>query len=222
MRETSGLQEIRLYVYQQFAETGTAPDTHQIAQNFNLTLEATKEIIQELADSRHIAIDKDHKILMAHPFSSVPLGFAVMGEKTIWWGGCSWDSFAVPNLLSQEVVVSTTCPNCLTAHAWRVDPQTPPKGNQVAHFLVPVKQMWTDVIHTCGNQRIFCNEECLDSWLVQSQNQKGYVMSLATLWNLASHWYEGRMSLDYKRREPETAAQYFREAGLSGSFWGLD
>ena len=215
-------QDIRLYIYEQFAFTGKAPEIDQIAQFFGLPLEATKEIIQELADSRHIAIDKDHKILMAHPFSSVPLGFAVMGEKTLWWGGCSWDSFALPNLLSQEVVVSTTCPNCFSAFAWRVDPRTPPTGDQLAHFLVPVKQMWTDVVHTCGNQRIFCNERCLDSWLVQSQLEKGYVMNLATLWSLASRWYEGRMGLDYRRREPETAAQYFREAGLSGSFWGLD
>ena len=215
-------RDIRLYIYEQFAFTGNAPEIDQIAQVFGLPLEATKEIIKELADSRHIAIDQDHKILMAHPFSSVPLGFAVMGEKTLWWGGCSWDSFALPNLLSQEVVVSTTCPNCLSAFVWRVNPHTPPKGDQLAHFLVPVKQMWTDVVHTCGNQRIFCNEECLDSWLVKSQNEKGYVMNLATLWNLASRWYEGRMALDYRRREPETAAQYFREAGLSGSFWGLD
>ena len=214
-------QGIRLYIYQEFAVTGKAPEIDQIAQVFGLPSEATKEIIQELADSRHIAIDKDQQILMAHPFSSVPLGFAVMGEKTLWWGGCSWDSFALPNLLSQEVVVSTTCPNCLNAFAWRVDPHTPPTGDQVAHFLVPVKQMWTDVVHTCGNQRIFCNEECLDSWLVQSHNEKGYVMNLATLWNLASRWYDGRMALNYRRREPETAAQYFREAGLSGSFWGL-
>lgn len=215
-------KDIRLYIYQQFAVTGRAPDTNQIAGVFSLSLDATKEIIRELADSRHIAIDKNYKILMAHPFSSVPLGFAVMGEKTLWWGGCSWDSFALPNLLLQEVVVSTTCPNCLSAFAWRVDPHTPPTGDQVAHFLVPVKQMWTDVIHTCENQRIFCDEECLDSWLSQSKNKKGYVMNLDTLWRLASNWYEGRMTLDYRRREPETAAKYFRDAGLSGSFWGLD
>ena len=32
---------------------------------------------------------------MAHPFSTVPLGFSVMGNRTLWWGGCAWDSFAL-------------------------------------------------------------------------------------------------------------------------------
>lgn len=36
---------------------------------------------------------------MAHPFTAVPLGFSVMGQDTLWWGGCAWDSFAIPHLL---------------------------------------------------------------------------------------------------------------------------
>ncbi|MGW6915370.1 hypothetical protein ACWGB8_16365 [Kitasatospora sp. NPDC054939] len=32
------------------------------------------------------------RVVMAHPFASVPLGFSVMGAHTLWWGGCAWDS----------------------------------------------------------------------------------------------------------------------------------
>ncbi|WP_438854452.1 hypothetical protein [Agromyces sp. M3QZ16-3] len=37
---------------------------------------------------------------MAHPFASIDLGFSAMGERMLWWGGCAWDSFAVPDLLA--------------------------------------------------------------------------------------------------------------------------
>lgn len=215
-------REFRLFIYQQLARRGTAPDIIELSRHFNLSIEESKAILQELATARHIAINSDLQILMAHPFSTIPLGFSVMGEETLWWGGCSWDSFALPNLVKQEVVVATTCPNCESAHAWRVAPELPPQGNQVAHFLIPTKDMWIDVMHTCGNQRIFCNEKCLDKWLEKTHNEKGYVMNLSTLWVLASHWYDGRLNLDYERREPTTAAQYFREVGLSGPFWGLE
>jgi hypothetical protein len=77
---------------------------------------------------------------MAHPFSSIPLGFSVMGSNTLWWGGCAWDSFALPNLLSTEVVVATTCLNCLRAHSWRVDPNTPPEGATDCSFFDSYKQ----------------------------------------------------------------------------------
>jgi hypothetical protein len=81
--------------------------------------------------------------------------------------------------------------------------------------------MWDDVVHTCSHQRIFCSETCVDAWLAASGRERGYVMDLATLWRLASGWYEGRLSPGYARREPSAAADYLRGAGLSGPFWGL-
>jgi hypothetical protein len=146
-----------------------------------------------------------------------------MGRATLWWGGCAWDSFAVPHLLPGEpdVLVATRCPACDRPHAWVVDRDAPPEGDQAVHFLVPTSRIWDDVVHTCANQRIFCDGSCVDSWLRTSGNERGYVMDLATLWRLASRWYEGRLERGYQRRDPTTAVEYFRSAGLRGPFWGL-
>ena len=146
-----------------------------------------------------------------------------MGARALWWGGCAWDSFALPHLLpdEDEVLVATTCPACDRAHAWLVTASAPPAGDQVAHFLVPVAHMWDDVVHTCGHQRLFCDERCVAAWLDRSGNERGYVMDLATLWRLAAHWYDGRLERGYVRREPTAARAHFAEVGLSGPFWGL-
>jgi hypothetical protein len=142
-----------------------------------------------------------------------------MGARTLWWGGCAWDSFAIPHLLDDEpdVLVATRCPACDTPHAWVVGRDGPPTGDQVAHFLVPVRRIWDDVVHTCANQRLFCSIECVEA----VHDQPGYVMDLATLWRLARGWYAGRMEPGYRRRDPSSAAAYFAEAGLRGPFWGL-
>ena len=142
---------------------------------------------------------------MAHPFASIPLGFAVMGSRTLWWGGCAWDSFALPHLLPDEpeVLVSTTCPGCRAPHAWTVGRDAPPAGTQVAHFLVPVAHIWDDVVHTCGHQRLFCNEECVDGWLAATGNTKGYVMDLATLWRLAARLVRGTPRTRLHAARPE-------------------
>jgi hypothetical protein len=154
---------------------------------------------------------------MAHPFSSVPLGFSVMGRNTLWWGGCAWDSFALPNLLPHEapVLVATRCPACDRAHAWSVGIERPPDGDQVAHFLTPVARMWDDVVHTCAHQRIFCSRECLARWLHDSGETEGFVLDLTGLWRLAAHWYDGRLEHGYVRREPAAAQDYLREVGLT-------
>jgi len=215
-------EDVRIAVYNRFRR-GDVPSVADLAADLSVTREEVSAELQTLAEQRHLALDADGEIVMAHPFTTVPLGFSVMGKDTLWWGGCAWDSFAIPHLLPEQspVLVATACPACNAGHAWHVDNQEPPPGNQVAHFLVPASQMWDDVVHTCGNQRIFCSEQCVTDWLRRTGNQPGYVMNLPTLWRLASGWYAGRFERGYVRREPSVAADYLRAVGLSGPFWGL-
>lgn len=216
-------QRTRLAIYTHFASGGRLPTHDALARQLDLSQQDYETALDELASTHHVVLE-DGEVVMAHPFSTRSFGFSVMGPRTLWWGGCAWDSFAIPNLVpdSPQVLVATACPACATPHAWTVTNQAPPDGDQVAHFLVPITRAWSDVINTCSNQRIFCSEHCVDEWLARSGNERGYVMSLETLWRLAEHWYDGRLDTPYLRRDPATAADYFRSVGLRGPFWGLD
>lgn len=213
---------MRIAVYELFRR-GQIPTVTLLAGDLKTTVEEVSAGLHALADQRHLALGAAGEITMAHPFTAIPLGFSVMGQDTLWWGGCAWDSFALPHLLPDQspVLVATTCPACDTPHAWQVDNREPPTGDQVAHFLVPTSHMWDDIVHTCGNQRIFCSEPCVTAWLGRTGYQRGYVMDLPTLWRLASGWYVGRLDRGYLRREPSAAADYLRSVGLTGKFWGL-
>jgi hypothetical protein len=215
------LEDLRLAVYQGFVDEGRPPSVEDLSRQLSATSAEVHDGLAELARQRHVVLDAEGAVVMAHPFSAVPLGFSVMGRRTLWWGGCAWDSFALPHLLDSDpsVLVATTCPGCGRAHAFVVDRSGPPEGGQVAHFLVPTKRMWDDVVHTCGHQRVFCDEGCVDSWLAATGNQRGYVMDLAMLWRFASRWYDGRLARGYTRRDPASADGYFREVGLTGAFW---
>lgn len=217
------LESLRLAVYGSFVATGAAPTTTELAETMSVSADAVRAGLSELAAARHVVLDRAGHVVMAHPFASVPLGFSVMGASTLWWGGCAWDSFALPHVVTTEpdVLVATRCPACSTPHAWVVGRDAPPPGDQVAHFLVPAAHIWDDVVHTCAHQRLFCDEQCVDAWLARTGNPRGYVMDLATLWRLAAHWYDGRLEPGYVRRDPTTAAEYLRSVGLSGPFWGL-
>ncbi|MWA07217.1 hypothetical protein F8568_044185 [Actinomadura sp. LD22] len=216
------VEQLRVTVYRIFAGTGRAPSAEDLMRELDAPRSQVDEGLRALAAARHLALDARGSITMAHPFSAVPLGFSVMGATTLWWGGCAWDSFALPHLLddADPALVATRCPACDTPHVWDVTRQTPPPGDQVAHFLVPAAHMWDDVVHTCGHQRIFCSQPCVDAWLKRTGNAPGYVLDLPTLWRLASRWYEGRLDHGYIRREPAAAADYLRSVGLTGPFWG--
>jgi hypothetical protein len=216
-------EDVRLAVYHALASDGRLPTDDELALRAGVTTTDLTTALRRLAEQRHVVL-RDGRVVMAHPFATIPLGFAVMGRSTLWWGGCAWDSFALPHLLPDdaEVLVATRCPGCDGALSWVVGRDQPPAGDEVAHFLVPAERIWDDVVHTCAHQRLFCRRECVQRWLDDSGEREGYVMDLATLWRLASRWYEGRLDRGYTRRDPGAAAAYFRDVGLRGPFWGLD
>jgi hypothetical protein len=218
------VESVRLAIYRDLADRGQTPKRSELRDTLGLRAEEVDEAIRHLAATRHLVLDASGTIVLAHPFATRNFAFSVMGAGTLWWGGCAWDAFAIPHLVQAEpsVLVATTCPNCTAPHAWTVSTAEPPVGNQVAHFLVPVANIWDDVVHACSNQRIFCSERCVREWLSRTGNSEGSLFDLATLWRLASRWYAGRLDSPYRRREPAEARTYFRDVGLSGPFWGLD
>ncbi|GAA1752770.1 organomercurial lyase [Agromyces humatus] len=223
-RAQTDIERVRVEVYRSYAEQGHPPSRPAIEAATRLSPAEVEHALTTLAETRHVVLDDDGRIIMAHPFASIDLHFSVKGTHTLWWGGCAWDAFAIPHLVpgEHEVLVATTCAACGTPHAYVVGTAEPPAGDEVAHFLVPAAHSWDDVVHTCSNQRIFCTEKCVDDWLAATGNERGSVFDLATLWRLAAHWYEGRLDSPYVRREPSEAKAYFAQVGLKGAFWGLE
>lgn len=216
------IERVRVAAYAHFAQTGAAITPAIAAKQLSLSVESAAEAFTALHNSRHFALDDHGVIVLAHPFASRNFGFSVMGADVLWWGGCAWDSFAIPHLVPEEpnVLIATRCPNCDRAHSWTVTTEAPPEGEQRVHFLEPMARVWDDVIHACGNQQIFCDEACIDEWLEKTGNDRGFSFDLAGLWRLASQWYAGRLEPGYVRREPLVAAAYFESVGLTGEFWG--
>lgn len=215
-------ERVRLAMYAALAATGRLPSATELAEQTSLSSSELDDAMEELAAGRHLVFDDDHEVVLAHPFATRNFAFSVMGARTLWWGGCAWDAFAIPNLVPEEpsALVATTCPACDTAHSWTVTSDGPAAGTQVAHFLTPMAHVWDDVVHACENQRIFCDETCVQRWLEETGNERGAVFDLATLWRLASQWYAGRLDTPYRRREPQEAHEYFTSVGLVGAFWG--
>lgn len=216
------LEDVRLAVYGALATTGHLPGSDVLADLAGGPDRAT-DAVGLLADRRAWALGTDGEIVLAHPFATRSFGYSVMSDRTLWWGGCCWDAFAIPHLVPDcdSVIVAGSCPACERAMAWRVDTTSPPTGPERAHFLVPTARMWEDVIHTCSNQLLFCDDACIDAWLARTGHTGGYRMDLPTLWRFAAGWYAGRLDRGYKRREPADALSYFADVGLKGAFWGL-
>ena len=83
-------------MYGGYVDDGRPPTVETMATALGLGAGDVHESLAGLDEARHIVLNADGDIVMAHPFASVPLGFSEMGSDTLWWGGFAWDSFAIP------------------------------------------------------------------------------------------------------------------------------
>ncbi|WP_406628992.1 organomercurial lyase [Amycolatopsis sp. WGS_07] len=201
-------EDVRVAVYRAFASRGRPPTAPELADAAHGSLAVAKQALHRMADPRWLWLDECEHVALAAPFAAVPLGFAVMGEHTMWWGGCAWDSFAIPHLVSgePEVLVATRCPGCGEPSALVVRRDRPPKGAQVAYFPASPDQLAGDR----GKQRLYCGESCVDS--------PGELLGLDALWHLAKDWYTGCLEPGYRPRGPVEAAEYFAANGRPDAF----
>jgi hypothetical protein len=214
------LERLRVAVYRGFAATGAPPTVEALAATVDRSTAHLVAGLEALAEAHHLVL-RDGRIVLAHPFASTNFGFSVMGQRTLYWGGCAWDAFAIPHLVDAEpsALVATQCPACGTPHAWVVDRSGPPGGDQVVHFPTEAARVWDDVVRTCSRQRIFCSRDCVERWSASAGVPVGAVFDLATLWRLAARWYEGRLDTPYERRDPATAVAFFADVGIPRSFY---
>lgn len=217
----SEVEDLRLLIYRSFAESGVAPRTRDLTEVVGGP-DRARAALHALARDRQLVLDPDGAIVLAHPFAGRSFGFSVMGADTLWWGGCAWDSFAIPHLLRQSaVLVATRCGGCFSPIAVEVERDRPPTSDIVAHFATPMAHVWDDVVRACSNQLLFCSTECIARWAQATHSPLGATLDASTLWQLAGDWYAGRLERDHVRREPGDAAAYFAGCGLSGPFWAI-
>ena len=61
----------------------------------------------------------------------------------------------------------------------------------------------------------------MDDWLDGNGHERGAVLDLETLWELAKAWYDGRLSPAWRGRKVEDSTVILRRLGLDGEFWRL-
>ena len=61
----------------------------------------------------------------------------------------------------------------------------------------------------------------MHTWSAQTETPIGAIMPVANLWQLSQHWYDGRLSPDWKPRPRELSQDLLRDAGFTGAFWTL-
>lgn len=247
---TPAEREVRLAIYRTFSGLGRPPSVAELAASAGRPAAAVRAALRALHDAHAIVLTPaGDAVRMAHPFSAAPMGFVVCADGAgpagyagdrMWWGGCAWDSFGIGAALREPVEIRTRCPGCGRELAVRAGPaQAPghasapvpaprqgegraPAAELVVHIPVPARAWWDDVVATCGNIRLFCDQAHVGAWAgARPRRPVGRVMPAATMWRLAQLWYGDRLDPDWAPRPVAAAQELLRRCGLTGDFWRL-
>ena len=66
---------------------------------------------------------------------------------------------------------------------------------------------------------LFRSEESIDRWCEAQGVERRPTVSLDQLWQLATTWYENRLTPESRRPSPDEMAGIFSRIGLNGPFW---
>jgi hypothetical protein len=59
------------------------------------------------------------------------------------------------------------------------------------------------------------------TWSAQTETPIGEIVAIANLWQLSRHWFENRMSPDWRKPPREVLQEMLRDHGFTGPFWSL-
>src|ERR1700740_3144046 len=89
-------REVRLYVFQQAAETARVPQPAEIAEALKRPPAEIHEALKQLAAAKVLILaPNDGNIWAANPFCAVPSPFRVETRGRTYWGICIWDALGI-------------------------------------------------------------------------------------------------------------------------------
>jgi hypothetical protein len=141
--------ELKLSIYQHFAEHGSAPAVEDLSQRLERSPDEILEGFQRLASKRMLVLMADGRtIRMAPPFSGVETQHRVRVGKVDYSANCAWDAFGIVAALGGAGEVRSRCEQTgepLKLTLTRAGPEPSP---WVFHTPVPASRWWQDIVFT--------------------------------------------------------------------------
>jgi hypothetical protein len=141
---------IKLAVYRLTADSGSVPDSAQVAESLGLTDAAVLAAFQRLQSKRLLFLEPGDpsRIRMAPPFSGVATAFPVHAQGKSYWANCVWDAFGVAAALHADAVSPAV--DAYTGEPLLLEVKNGQAVSQpyVAHFAVPAAHWWDDIVFT--------------------------------------------------------------------------
>jgi hypothetical protein len=141
---------VKLALYRMIAQTGTVPNSAEVAQATGLSEEEVRVAFATLHAKRLLVPEPGDpsQIRMAPPFSGVATSFPVEAQGKHYYANCAWDAFGIAAALHSDAIISASDGFSGQPLTLEVKNGQPTVQAYVAHFAVPAAHWWDDIIYT--------------------------------------------------------------------------
>jgi hypothetical protein len=213
---------LRIQINRYIFINGFAPTVSQLSVLTKAEEVEVKKGLRQLADSHALVLHPNSfDIWVAHPFALFPTLFWVESGSKRWWGNCAWCSFGISALSKNDSRIFTKMSGESQPLTIDVVNGTVIQNELCVHFPLPAKRMWDNVIYTCANMLVFEDTGQVDEWCKRHSVEKGQVLPIEQVWQLAKLWYGNYLDDSWTRKTPKYAESIFKSVGLTGTFWEL-
>ncbi len=140
---------LKLSIYRSLADTGHAPRIRELPASHAVAPDEVVAALARLRALRLVVLEPGTgEICMAPPFSAVPTSFEVTANGRTYHANCVWDAYGIAAALHADADVSTRCGCCGDPMTMAVRAGAPVATAGLAHFAVPARRWWYDIVHT--------------------------------------------------------------------------
>ena len=141
--------DIRLFIYQVFADRGSPPSVSEAAGWSGTSIEDASRAFHRLHRGHALFLEPGtDDVRMANPLSAIPTSYRVeVGDRTLY-ANCAWDSVGIPAMLHLDASINVRFDGeepigySIRDGALDADPRL------VVHFPVRFSHWYDDLIHT--------------------------------------------------------------------------
>jgi hypothetical protein len=141
--------QVKLAVYEHFAETGSRPSPGEVARRVGSEVESVVAAYRGLCDQRVLVVEPDESsIRMASPFSGIPTQHVVDAGGIRYFANCAWDALGVLAALHKPGTIHSRCEESGEPLRLEVGSRGPERSDWLFHSLVPAAKWWDDIVFT--------------------------------------------------------------------------
>ncbi|KAH8807368.1 Alkylmercury lyase-domain-containing protein [Xylogone sp. PMI_703] len=224
--------EVRFHIFKFYLEHCHPPSVGELATITGKSAEDVLNSLEILEQEHHLVLHKKNiatptPIAMVHPFAHLPTPYIVSQGVKSWWANCIWCSLGLASMLNSAdgvIHIHARSGSIGQEIHFEIENGTVSTKTQtkdpVIHFSVPPSEWWRDVHFTCSTIQVFASEKEPDQWCKQRGFNRGSIISLPTMWELAKVWYYDKADYQYRRKTPTEVKELYTTLGLVEAFWG--